>query len=437
MSILAIFAAFAACVQAIVTPDGHTGRLPTLGWNSWNAYHCDVDATKILSAASAIASTGLQSAGYTYVNIDDCWSNKTGRIDGHISPNTTTFPDGISGLADQLHSMNFNMGIYSTAGTLTCAGYPASLEFEDTDAADFATWGIDYLKYDNCNVPANWTDEYVACDPDEVETTANGTCNYDLDPNLAPQGYDWSTSNSAIRFNRMRDALAAQEHEILLSLCIWGTADVFSWGNNTGVNWRMSDDIGPEWDSVAHILNLNSFRLDSINFWGHNDMDMLEVGNGDLTLQETRSHFAFWAALKSPLLIGTDVSMLSDDNLAILKNQHLLAFNQDDMYGSPARPYKWGTNPDYTYNETWPAEFWSGRSQAGTLVLMLNPGDAEVEKEANWSEVPGLGGSAYQVTDVWTGADLGCVSDGYATNVSSHDTAAVLVGQACGASGLS
>ena len=430
-SVLVALAMITNGVRAIVMPDGHTGRLPTLGWNSWNAYHCDVDESKILDAANALASTGLQATGYTYVNIDDCWSNYTGRKDGHLSPNTTAFPSGIDGLASQIHNLNFSVGIYSTAGTLTCGGFPASLEHEDTDAADFAAWGIDYLKYDNCNVPANWTDEYVACAPDFVNTTANGTCNRDLDPDLAPAGYDWSTSNSATRFNRMRDALAEQEREILLSMCIWGTADVFSWGNDTGVNWRMSGDIGPEWDSVTRILNENSFRLDSVGFWGHNDADMLEVGNGDLSPEETRTHFAFWAAMKSPLLIGTDLSALSDENVALLKNQYLLAFNQDDEYGGPARPYKWGANPDYTFNQTWPAEFWAGPSKAGTLVLMLNPGDETVEKVASWSEVPGLGPASYQVTDVWTGTDLGCVQSGYAANVSSHDTAVVLVGAAC------
>lgn len=418
--------------SAIVTPDGHTGKLPTLGWNSWNAYHCDIDASKFLSAAQALIDSGLQAAGYTYLNIDDCWSNKDGRdANNHIVPNATRFPDGIAGLADQVHALNLSFGIYSTAGTKTCAGYPASLGHEDVDAADFAAWGIDYLKYDNCNVPSNWTDEYVFCNPDYVNTTANGTCNTELDPRLAPSGYDWSTSNSAVRFNRMRDALAKQEREILYSLCIWGTAGVFAWGNNTAISWRMSDDIQPNWASVTHILNENSFRLGSVNFWGHNDADMLEVGNGDLTQEETRSHFAFWAAMKSPLLIGTDLTELSGENIGVLKNEYLLAFNQDPVYGGPATPYKWGTNPDWTYNDTYPAEYWAGASQAGILILLLNPSNVTQTKEATWSDVPGLEGSRYQVTDVWTGSDLGCAQSSYSLNVSSHDTAVLLVGNAC------
>lgn len=283
---------------------------------------------------------------------------------------------------------------------------------------------------DNCNIPSDWQDQYVACDPDAVATGPNGTCTTALDPNLAPPGYDWGTSKSAQRFDRMRDALAKQTHEIVLSLCIWGTADVFSWGNTTGVSWRMSGDISPEWSSVTHILNLNSFKMNSVGFWGHNDADMLEVGNGNLTPAETRTHFALWAAMKSPLLIGTDISVLSQDNINILKNKDLLAFNQDDVYGRPATPYKWGINPNWTYNSTYPAEFWAGPSKNGHLVLMVNTLGQTTTKKAVWSEIPGLSAGRYRVKDVWSGKSLGCLTS-YSASVAAHDTAVILVGQRC------
>ncbi|KAH0491182.1 hypothetical protein TgHK011_002624 [Trichoderma gracile] len=374
-----------SAAHAIVMPDGVTGKVPSLGWNSWNAYHCDIDESKFLSAAEVIVSSGLLDAGYNYVN---------------------------------------------TAGTATCAGYPASLGYEDVDAADFADWGVDYLKYDNCNVPSDWQDEYVACAPDAVQTGPNGTCSTALEPNLAPPGYDWSTSKSAERFNAMRDALAKQSREIVLSLCIWGVADVFSWGNDTGISWRMSGDISPEWGSVTHIINMNSFKMNSVGFWGHNDADMLEVGNGNLTAAETRTHFALWAAMKSPLLIGTDLAQLSQENIELLKNKHLLAFNQDSVYGQPATPYKWGVNPDWTFNYTNPAEYWAGPSSKGHLVLMMNTLDHTVTKEAKWSEIPGLSAGGYEVRDVWTDKSLGCLSS-YKTDVASHDTAVILVGKKC------
>lgn len=328
--------------------------------------------------------------------------------------------------------MNLSIGIYGTAGDQTCAGYPASLGHEHIDAADFASWGIDYLKYDNCHIPKNWTDEYKYCTQDSVKITTNGTCNFKIDPDIAPSGYDWRTSNSYARFQLMKNALAKQNRDILYSMCIWGTADVFDWGNETAVNWRMSADIKPHWENIMSITNINSFKLHFVNFWGHNDADMLEVGNGNLTSAETRSHFALWAAMKSPLLIGTDLTNLSMENIGILKNQYLLAFNQDEYVGEPAMPYKWGTNPDWTFNETWPAEYWSGASSKGTLVLLLNPSNTTVAtKEAVWNEIPGLGEGAYQVTDVWTASDLGCVNGSYSADVAVHDTAAILVGQKC------
>lgn len=229
----------------------------------------------------------------------------------------------------------------------------------------------------------------------------------------------------------MKEALARQEHEIVYNLCIWGTADVFSWGNDTAISWRMSNDINPSWDRVKNILNQNTFHLDSTGFWGHNDADMLEVGNG-LTLAESRSHFALWAAMKSPLFIGTDLTALSKEAVDILKNKELLAFNQDDVFGSPAKPYKWGTNPDGTFDPARPAEFWAGESKSGILVLMLNTQEQNQTKTALWSQIPGLDGSAHRVTDVWTGKDLGCMLQ-YSADVETHDTAAILVSkEPCG-----
>jgi len=235
----------------------------------------------------------------------------------------------------------------------------------------------------------------------------------------------------------MRDALLAQNRTILYSLCEWGQADVETWGNETGNSWRVTGDITPDWDRIAQILNENSFNLNYVDFWGHNDPDMLEVGNGNLTIEENRSHFAFWAAVKSPLIIGTALDTLPTDHLDILKNKYLLAFSQDNTFGKPATPYKWGINPDWTFNATNPAEYWSGQSESGTLVLALNTLNDTTEKEIVWNEVPHLekthkrGGDAFQVTDIWSGEDLGCVRHSLKKQVNSHDTAGFLVGDRC------
>ena len=161
---------------------------------------------------------------------------------------------------------------------------------------------------------------------------------------------------------------------------------------------------------------------------------MLEIGNGNLTLPESRSHFAFWAAMKSPLIIGTALDVLASDLVDVLKTPALLAFHQDGSFGGPATPYKWGTNPDWTFNATNPAEYWSGQSEGGILVLALNTWDRKQWRQINWGEVPGLGAGlnkSYEVMDIWTGKDLGCVLGGVGRWVESHDTVGFLVGDRC------
>ncbi|KAI1310163.1 glycoside hydrolase family 27 protein [Xylaria venustula] len=428
MSLITALFLSASTVSALEWADG-TGRLPALGWNSWNAYGCDINETLILDAANAMVELGFKDAGYEYVNIDDCWSVKDGRdnVTQQLVPDPSRFPNGISGVADKIHELGFKIGIYSSAGTETCAGYPASIGYESIDASSWAAWGIDYLKYDNCNVPSNWTDTCNACvyslnDPDNY---VNGTC---VDSNdYCPSGYDYTTSNSAKRYGIMRDALKAQNRTILYSLCSWGTAGVEQWGNEIGNSWRMSDDIQDNWNSVTSILNMNTFNTNDADFWGHPDPDMLEIGNGGLTTAEERTHFAFWAAMKSPLLIGTNLDTASDDSRAILLNKYLIAFNQDGVYGAPAKPYKWGVNPDYTFNATNPAEFWSGESQQGTLVLMLNTLADSRNLTADFGEVPSLDADGtYNVLDIWTGENLGSFTSSVVVEVASHDTAGLL-----------
>jgi len=447
------FAALAAIpsVYAIVHSDG-TGKLPALGWNSWNAFYCDIDETKILTAAQQVVDLGLKDAGYEYINIDDCWSIKDSRdnVTNQIVPDPVKFPNGIKGVADSIHALGLKVGIYGSAGTKTCGGYPAQIGNEYLDAATFASWDIDYLKYDNCYVPANWTDPYDYCVPDNAPVYGpypNGTCA--TGDRTAPPGYDWSTSPSARRYGIMRDALAAQNRTILYSICSWGHAAVHLWGNSTGSSWRITGDITPDWARVAEILNEGSFLSNYDNFWGHNDADMLHIGNGNLTIQESRTHFALWAAMKSPLIIGTALDKLASEKVDILKNKALLAFHQDAEFGGPAEPYKWGTNPDWTFNATNPAEYWSGASTNGTLVLAINTLDQTAVREVKWKEVPQLNGgkkgaaaekgrtASYEVTEVWSGKSLGCVKGGVNASVESHDTVGWVVGKKCRGHGWS
>ncbi|KAI5798691.1 glycoside hydrolase superfamily [Pyronema domesticum] len=428
-----VTALLAASSSALVTKDGKTGKLPALGFNSWNAFHCDIHEDKFLVAAQKMIDLGLKDAGYEYVNIDDCWSlherdNKTQRI----IPDPERFPEGISGTAKKIHDLGLKLGIYSDAGSLTCAGYPGSLGYEDIDAQTWEEWGVDYLKYDNCNVPDSWKDQYQY-NPEywygDHENQEGGT--------PAPAGYDWATSATAERYNRMRDALNRRDQgsSILYSLCNWGQSHVERWANNTGQSWRMWGDIAPQWEGrpvswawgFMPILNHGLFHLQYNGFWGHNDLDMLEVGNGNITTEETRSHFGLWAALKSPLLIGTPLDQITPTDVAILKNWEILAFNQDDVYGAPALPYKWGVNPDWTWNQTHPAEYYSGASKRGIHAFILNTLNETVTKAAVFSEIPGLNPKkAYEVSDMWTHKKLGVFKKKYQFKLKAHDTAALL-----------
>ncbi|KAJ5089019.1 Aldolase-type TIM barrel, partial [Penicillium argentinense] len=290
LTLLIVTLALLPAVNALVREDG-VGRLPALGWNAWNAFGCDVDSQKIMSAANQMVSLGLKDLGYEYVSIDDCWSIKNTRNASitHIIPDPSKFPDGNSGVASQVHELGLKIGIYSSAGETTCAGYPASLGYEKVDAEVFAEWGIDYA---------------------------------------APEDYDWTKSKTYTRYMNMRDALLGVNRTIFYSLCDWGQADVNTWANGTA-----------NWARISEIANENTFKMNCVGFWGHPDSDMLELGNGNLTASENRAHFALWAIMRSPLIIEIVLNNISDSNLAILKSK------QDPVIGRPAIRISGDTTP--------------------------------------------------------------------------------------------
>ncbi|KAL4078380.1 glycoside hydrolase family 27 protein [Scleroderma yunnanense] len=384
------------------TPTKAVGRLPALGWNTWNAFHCNITGDLIVAAANDLKTLGLADAGYQYVNIDDCWAQLTrDNTTQRIIPDAQKFPNGISGVASQVHSLGLKLGIYSDAGTNTCAGYPGSLGYEEIDAATFTEWGVDYLKYDNCHIPANWTDS------------------------CTPPGGDWYNSNSAIRYRRMTAALDAQKTPVEYNLCIWGRAYVWQWGSKVGHSWRVTGDITPDWSSILSIITANAAILDYVDFYSHNDMDMMEIGNGNLTIQEERTHFAVWAFMKSPILLGTTLSNLTTDQLSIISNAALLAFHQDDEFGVPAKPFQ-ATSTSPT---TSPPEYYSGKSKKGTHVFILNISNSTATKTFNYANVPGIGEPPYTITDMWTGttAAQSASSVSFSVSVDAHDTKAYLI----------
>ncbi|CAE6454595.1 unnamed protein product [Rhizoctonia solani] len=219
----------------------------------------------------------------------------------------------------------------------------------------------------------------------------------------------------------MTTALAsvAAIRPIQYGICNWGNANVWTWGSRVGHSWRMSGDSSTSWSYITSIIAKNVDYLGYVEFYGHNDMDMMEIGNGALTINEQRTHFAMWAALKSPILLGTDLSKLNAAQLAIIKNVELLAFSQDTTIGAPAKPYKTGT--------TTPPEYYAGQSAKGTHVFVMNVGSASASKVVTFSEVTGLSCTTCKVHDMWTGKDLGTFTTSYTLTVDVHDTTALLL----------
>jgi alpha-galactosidase len=277
--------------------------LPQMGFNNWNSTHCrdEFNEAMIRGIADKFISLGLRDAGYTYVNIDDCWANWQRDKDGHLRANPKRFPSGIKALADYIHQHGLKFGLYSSAGTSTCEplqenrGFPGGLGHEKEDAATFASWGVDYLKYDNCN-------------------------NQKVDARQ--------------RYSAMAKALRASGRQIFYSVCEWGENKPWLWAGKPPVDagsWRTTGDIRDDYASMLKIFKQNVV-LDRYASPGHwNDPDMLEVGNGGMTDTEYRSHFSLWSIMAAPLLIGTDLRTIKPDALQILLNKDVIAVDQDPL----------------------------------------------------------------------------------------------------------
>ncbi|CAM5438302.1 MULTISPECIES: NPCBM/NEW2 domain-containing protein [Streptomyces] len=269
---------------------------PPMGFNNWNSTHCraEFNASMVEGIADLFVEKGLKDAGYQYVNLDDCWALPDRDANGKLVPDPARFPDGIKAVADYVHAKGLKLGIYTSAGTKTCdsTGFPGALGHEYSDARQFADWGVDYLKYDNCN----------------------------------NQGVD-----AQQRYRTMRDALEATGRPIVYSICEWGQNKPWEWASDVGHLWRTTGDISDSWSSMLSILKQN-LPLAPYAGPGHwNDPDMLEVGNGGMTDTEYRSHFSLWSVMAAPLLIGTDLRKASPATYDILGNKEVIAVDQDPL----------------------------------------------------------------------------------------------------------
>ncbi|RUL76688.1 glycoside hydrolase family 27 protein [Dyella choica] len=301
---IAAFLAFsiASAVYGTSTPSAQP-LVPQMGFNNRNATQCgdEFNETTMRDIADKFISLGLRDAGYTYINIDDCWANGRRDKQGDLEANPKRFPSGIRALADYIHQRGLKFGLYSSAGTFTCepprenGGFPGSLDHEKRDATTFASWGVDYLKYDNCN-------------------------HLDID---AQQ-----------RYTAMGQALRGAARPIIYSVCERGENQPWTWAGKLPVNadsWRTTDDISDAYTSMLENFKQNVV-LDRYATPGHyNDPGILEVGNGGMTDTEYRSHFSLWSIMAAPLLIGTDLRTVKPDTLKILLNQEVIAVDQDPL----------------------------------------------------------------------------------------------------------
>ena len=275
-------------------------NLPPMGWNSWNTFGHAINEKVVRDTADAIVDLGLKDVGYEYVVIDDCWSLRQRSAEGKLVADPEKFPSGMKALADYVHSKGLKFGMYSCAGTRTCAGYPGSFDYEFVDAKTFAEWGVDFLKYDFCYKPR--------------------------------------LSAGPVLYNRMGMALKASGREILFSACNWGSDEVEKWIRSTGAHmYRSTGDVN---DSFRSFKEIAMSQVDKLGYSGpgcYNDIDMLicgmhgkgNVANGGCTDTEYKVHFALWCLFQSPLMIGSDLSVCNQYNLDLMKNKELIAINQD------------------------------------------------------------------------------------------------------------
>ena len=373
---------------------------PPMGWMTWNYFADRINERDIRDMADAMVSTGMRDAGYTYIFIDDGWQG--GRDNrNNIIPDPQKFPSGIKALADYVHSKGLKLGIYSDAAQLTCAGYTASLGFEEQDAKTFAAWEVDYLKYDYCGAPAD-------------------------------------SATAKIRYKKMADALHRSGREIVFGICEWGDRQPWHWARAAGGQlWRTTADVRDKWKSLqpaknAHdlhrvgagildIMDLNAGLNEYTGPGGWNDLDMLVVGlygkkgpSGDLggigcTDTEYQSQMSLWSMLCSPLAATNDVRQMNEATKRILLNKEVIAINQDPLGKQAERKRN-----DSTWNV-----FVKSLANGDIAVAILNRSETAQTVDLSFKSL-GLDGK-FIVRDLWQHKILG-KKKAWKGGVQSHET---------------
>ncbi len=365
---------------------------PPMGWNSWNTFGTDINEQLVKDIADKFVELGLKDAGYEYIVLDDGWMAKERDANGNLIADPEKFPSGMKALADYIHSKGLKFGLYNCAGATTCAGYPGSRGHQYQDARTYASWNVDYLKYD-------W------CDTDKL--------------------------NAESAYTTMRDALYKAGRPVVFSICEWGDNKPWEWAKNIGQLWRVTGDIINCWDcEVGHgswassgiwkIINMRKDIRNASGPNGWNDFDMMEVGNG-MTDAEDRSHFAMWSMLASPLIMGNDLRAASKETIKTLTNKEVISINQDKL----------GIQGFRFSNEN-NLEIWlKPLENNGWAMTFVNMTDQPVELNHNWQkhnigdDVNGryvdMKTTVFKIRDVFNHKDLGDTSAILKAKIAPHD----------------
>lgn len=368
-------------------------QLPPMGWMSWNFFADNPNEKDIMEIADAMVSSGMSDAGYKYIFIDDGWQGgRTNR--NELIPDPKKFPSGIKALADYVHAKGLRLGIYSDAAQLTCAGYTASLGFEEQDAHTFASWGVDYLKYDYCGAPAD-------------------------------------SASAKIRYKKMADALRNSCRDIVFGICEWGGRQPWKWGAEAGGQlWRTTGDVRDKWKDITNsggwgildIIDVNK-HLHSYAGSGHwNDMDMLVVGlngkkgpSGDLggtgcTYTEYQTQMSIWCMMCSPLAVSNDIRSMDEATKRILLNKEVIALNQDSL-GMQCKLLNSNEVFDVYFKELAGGDY---------ALAILNRSDKTQQIDINFQNI-GLKGK-YKIRDLWKHENLNTSANRWKGTVASHET---------------
>lgn len=401
--------AVAVCLALGVSPSYGQSKMlaatPPMGWSTWNHFHHDISDELVRAQADAMVASGMRDAGYVYVNIDGGWEGYRD-AQGVLHPNKN-FPD-MKALGAYIHSKGLKFGLYTGPGPETCGGAPASYGHVEQDAKMFASWGVDFVKYDLCSFREIMVRESGArATASAPAKTAAGYAEImEQEPDAVVEKADQVMKAA---YEQMHQAILSTGRPMVFSMCQYGYAQVWKWGPEVGGNiWRTSGDISANYDRVTE----NGFGEAGLARYagpGHwNDPDFLEVGNGKMSVDESRTNFSLWAILAAPLIAGNDLATMTPETRSILLNREVIAVDQDRL----------GKEGDRAY-ESGPLQVWTKPLSGGDVAVGLFNGIRSPARMTLSLSAIGWRGPA-AVRDLWAHRNLGEIRGEYTVIVPGH-----------------